>query len=349
VRFVVILTVAALAAAVSLPAGAEARSNSSGVLGSIDAAPDASIALQGIVVQAFALQIERRNVTFSILNEKNLQPSNRASAGLQKAAQLNAQYLMLGEYSTAQQRLTLVVDLYDAETGRKLGSASATRTIGLDMDTVAADVLDHLLVGLPLRSRPQPLQPDTEVTGPPVAAAIPPSTGARATVPGEAARTTQLVAVSVGVAPSIPLGKSSYFDLGVLASVSAVYRFPLGPGRMGVGVFGAADSAQVSGAAASGTLLLVPVGPEIRYFMNEGGFPGIVVHASAGPALMNVTTAYDGSLTKPVPYLLVGMSVSFPFAASWGLAFDATWAAFFESQSLFLTTFAPEVAFYARF
>ncbi len=54
-------------------------------------------------------------------------------------------------------------------------------------------------------------------------------------------------------------------------------------------------------------------------------------------------------MTKLVPYLLAGMRMDLPFAPVIGLAVEADWVAFFESASLPLMAFAPEVALYVRF
>ena len=110
-------------------------------------------------------------------------------------------------------------------------------------------------------------------------------------------------------------GASTYASLGILATFAADFRFPLGPGVFGAGLLSGLCALDASGAAASAQVLIVPIGADVRYSMNEGGFPGIVIHVSGGPAMMNVTADYAGSLTKLVPYLLAGMSLELPFAS----------------------------------
>jgi hypothetical protein len=43
------------------------------------------------------------------------------------------------------------------------------------------------------------------------------------------------------------------------------------------------------------------------------------------------------------------MSLQVPLASFLGFAVDATWTAFFESSSLVIMGFAPEISLYARF
>jgi hypothetical protein len=328
------------------------------------------------VVSALDLQFMRRSARFDTVATGGLAEPEVATEGLRQAAERHQQFFLFGEYSTSSRDLTLTIRLYDVETGAKLSSASASGRIGLSLDSVVARVLDEVLAGLTLQTAPQPLPPaetgekptaiapgaaqspgaaETPGTTQPPGAAQPPEGAPGAESPGKTptlSRSTERprrISLTSGAAPFIPLGNGAYTELGVLATFSAVFRFPLGPGLLGAGVLTGVSAMNAAGAASTASLLLVPLGAEISYSMNEGGFPGIVFHVSAGPALMSVSTAYAGTLTKPVPYLMAGMQVDLPFTSYLGLALGAAWTGFFESRSLVIMGFAPEVSVYVRF
>jgi len=342
----------------------------SGVLGSVEAAPGADPALRNVVVGALSLQFMRRNATFETAPPDNLTKMDAAAQGLRQAAERHQQFFLFGEYSTSSKELTLSVQLYDAQTGAKLSSASVSGRIGLAMDSVVAKVLDQVLAGLTLEPVIQPLPPAQPGDRPTdISPGTTPGPGARQPSPAEppeggpgasppaatvtgtrsSQRAPSRIALTSGVAPFIPLGSGTYADLGILATLSAVIRFPLGPGVFGAGLLGGLGAMNAAVVVSTATLLLVPLGVELSYSMNEGAFPGILFHVSAGPALMSVTTSYEGTLMKPVPYLLAGMRVDVPFTPFLGMALEAAWIGFFESASLVIMGFSPEVSVYVRF
>ena len=339
-----------------------ARESASGVLASVEAAPGADPALLNVVVTALDLQFMRRSARFDTVTPTGLAEPEVATEGLRQAAERHQQFFLFGEYSTSPKDLTLTVQLYDVETGARLSSASVSGRIGLSLDSVVARVLDEVLAGLTLQPAPQPLppaepgeKPETPGTIQPPGAAQPPESapGAGPTgktpTPIHSAEHPARISLASGAAPFIPLGNGAYTELGVLATFSAVFRFPLGPGLLGAGVLTGVGAMNAAGAASTASLLLVPLGAEVSYSMNEGGFPGIVFHVSAGPALMSVSTSYEGTLAKAVPYLMAGMRVDVPFTSFLGLALEAAWTGFFESPSLLIMGFAPEVSVYVRF
>jgi hypothetical protein len=269
---------------------------------------------------------------------------SRATAGLSEAAAQNSQYLLLGDYSTTPKDFTLRLELYDVATSRLIRESTASGRIGLSLDSVVEAVLDTALAGIEFRPVaapetaariPAPAIPTVGGTGVPVAG---PSSGRK------------IFAITSGAAPFITMGDASaYASLGILATLSADFRFPLGPGVLGAGVLSGACVLDAAGVVAAARLIIVPIGADLFYSMNEGGFPGIVIHLSGGPALINVDSDYSGSLTKAIPYLLAGLSLDLPFSRSFGLAVDVDWAAFLESASFLIMAFAPEVSVYVRF
>jgi hypothetical protein len=325
-----------------LPVFAEEHASASGVLGYIEAGAGADVTLRDVVSSALIVQLARRQTRLEIVELSDLPQTSRAPAGLSRAAGENAQYLLLGEYTTSTKSFTLEIDLYDVGTKLKVRTIKVTGRIDLSLDSVVADALDKTLSGIEFQQAVGIRTPAAEPA--PATTVITPIAGSHS----QAARSH--FALTSGVAPFILMGgASTYASLGVLATLSADLRFPLGPGVFGAGLLSGLCSLHASGAVSDAQVLIVPIGADIQYSMNEGGFPGIVIHLSGGPAVMTVTAAYAGSLTKVVPYLLAGMSMDLPFASFMGLSFEADWAAFFESASLPIMAFAPEVSLYVRF
>ena len=325
-----------------LPAAAEDHASASGVLGFIQPAAGADVALRDVVSRTLVVQLARRQARLEIVELSGVPQSSRAPEGLSRAAGENAQYLILGEYTTSRKNFALQIDLYDVGTKRKVRTITAAGRIDLSFDSVVAAALDRTLSGIEFAksvatqtTAVEPVSATVVVTPIPETRSQPPR---------------RLIAFSGGVAPFVLMGgASTYASLGLLATFSANLRFPLGPGVFGAGLLSGVCALQAAGIVSDAQVLIVPIGGDIQYSMNEGGFPGIVIHFSAGPAVMNTTTAYAGSMTKVVPYLLAGMSMDLPFASFIGLAVEADWVAFFESASLPIMAFAPEVALYVRF
>jgi hypothetical protein len=329
-------------------AAADDTSASAGVVCSVDAAVGADTSLREIVTSAFAVQLSRRQALTEMVSSAPGRSSTQPAEGLAAASGRHAQFFLLGQYSTSPRDFTLRVDLYDVAAAKLVRSSSASGRIDLSLDSVVAEVLDKAFSGIALRqvAEAAPVLAALGAPNGPAAIVVDGTAGAASRSDG----VRRLFTISSGAAPFIPLGGTgTYANLGILATVSANYRFPLGPGVLGAGLLSGVCVLDAAGAATDARLLMVPIGADVRYTMNEGGFPGIVVHVSAGPAMMNVNADYSGSLTKVVPYLLAGMSLDLPFSPSMGLAVEAAWAAFLESLSLPIMAFAPEVLFYVRF
>jgi hypothetical protein len=187
-------------------------------------------------------------------------------------------------------------------------------------------------------------------TGSAAAAAAAVDTGAGPGPVLPAKRKVSLVGISTGAAIFLPSGAAgTYVSMGALATLGVNVRFALGPGTLGAGIVSGVAEMQATGAVTQASILLVPIGVDARYTLNDGGFPGITVHVSGGPSIMNVTASYTGSLTKVIPYVIGGMTLDLPFFSFLGLSIDASWAAFFESSALIIMGFTPEVLLYVRF
>jgi hypothetical protein len=193
-------------------------------------------------------------------------------------------------------------------------------------------------------------------TTPPTAAGPPSAPASGLTGTGGAGsgssspRKTASIGITTGAAPLLLTGPAgAYASLGGLATLSVAFRFRAGPGVIGVGILSGLGAMTATGAVTTAQVLLVPVGVDAQYTLNDGGFPAVTLHVGGGPSFLNVTASYAGSLTKIIPYLLAGMTLEVPFASFMGMAVDAAWATFFESASLPIMGFAPEVSFYVRF
>ena len=177
------------------------------------------------------------------------------------------------------------------------------------------------------------------------------TTGAGSSRASRPPRKGTSLGITTGAAPLLLTGPAgAYANLGSLATISVAFRFPLGPGTMGAGILSGVGSLKASGAVTTAEILLVPMGVDAQYTLNDGGFPAITLHVGGGPSLLNVAAKYlDSSPTKVIPYLLAGMTLELPFSSFMGMAVEAAWTTFFESSALPIMAFAPEVSFYVRF
>jgi hypothetical protein len=347
----------------TLIAAAEDRQPGSGVLACVQPEQGADGTLREVVRSMLEVQFERRGTRLTSVQVDAAVPSAQAQSGLKEAAKQNTQYFVLAKYTTSSTDFGLDVELYDVASSKSLSTGAASGRIGLALDSVVAEAVDRALVGVMFRPAPQPPSAQTSSAGGTAATPVPgvttndggnaPSTTggtSRADKKTTGARGGARLGFTGGAAPFVPLGgPGNYAQLGVLATLSGNYRFPVGPGQLGVGFLTGVGAMNVAGLVADGNLVVVPIGAEVTYSMNEGGFPGVLARLSAGPAVMGLTTAYDGTLTKTVPYVLAGLDLSLPFTSFLGLSIELAWASFFESTSLAIMGFVPEVTLYVRF
>ncbi len=366
------LTVLLLMVAALFPVTSQDRPLSYGVAYMINASPGSDASLKQIISSAVALQLARHKATVAAISD-SLSEAPPLERSLSAAADKNNQYLLLAVYSTSGREIAIVLQLYDVATSRQIGDASVTGRIDLTLDNVVAQAVEKASVGVEFRQAPEPAvapaagSNPTDASGGQVAAnqvrtagstaetstlAAGGNTGSGAVArPAAPVRRTGLsLGISTGAAPFLPTGPAgSYVGLGGMATLKVGVKFPLGPGTFGAGVLSGAGSLRAAGVVTDANILLVPVGVDVQYTFNDGGFPGITLHLSGGPAILNVTAAYAGSLTKVIPYLLAGMILDLPFTPYIGMTIEAAWAAFFESMDFPIMGFVPEVSFYVRF
>ena len=125
-------------------------------------------------------------------------------------------------------------------------------------------------------------------------------------------------------------------------------RFPLGAGTLGAGILSGACLFTASGAVSDAFVLLVPLGLDMQYSFGSPG-PGVILHVSGGAALMSTSAPATPTLLKIVPYALAGIALDVPFSPALGITVEASYAVFFESATLPIMAFAPEVSLYVRF
>ncbi len=334
-------------------AGAAGRSPGSGVMGVILPATGADRSLQDVLAGSFTVQFTLRKASLHIA-ESGEEAAFTLRRALSEAASKNAEYLLVGTYSTTASEILLQVELYNVANGEKIRSATSSGRINLSMDTLVAQALEKTLTGIkfqetsavvvapPVDTTPQPIAPAT--TGP----REPTTTPAPAADSGHAAP-WKLFGISSGAAPMIATGPASdYSKLGVLATVAVDMRFRFGVGALEAGILSGACWISATGAVSDANILIIPIGVDLKYLLNSGAFPGIILHVSGGPALMSVNTSYTGNETKIVPYVLGGLTLDLPFDLSFGLNLEASYVAFLEG-SLVIMAFAPEVSLYVRF
>lgn len=331
--------------------GAAGRSPGSGVLGVILPASGADRSLQDVLAGSFSVQLTLRKAALHLAGSDEEKAFTLRRA-LSEAVSQNAEYLLIGTYSTTATEILLQVELYNVASGEKIRSAASSGKIDLSLDTIVAQALEKALSGVRFRETSADIvvAPPAETTPQPIA----PATGTpREPTTAPAADTGsgqpwQILAISSGVAPLVATGPASdYTKLGLLATFSVDLRFQLAAGALQAGVLSGVCLFSATGAVSAADILIVPIGIDLQYLLNSGAFPGIILHLSGGPALMSVKAGYFGDASKIVPYALAGMTLDLPFSPSFGLALEASYVAFLES-SLVIMAFAPEVSLYVR-
>ena len=350
-RLFIAVILVILASGFGLAAG---KAPGSGVLGVILPATGADRSLQDVVAGSFTVQFTLRKAALHLADSgEDARFSLRRA--LSEAASKNSEYLLVGTYSTTATEILLQVELYNVASGQKIRSAATSGRIDLSMDTIVAQALERTLVGISFRQASADIvvAPPAETTPQPIAPATggprePDTTPAPVSV-AAGSRPWQLFGISSGVAPMITTGPASdYTKIGLLATFSVDMRFRFAAGALEAGILSGACLMKASGAASSADILIIPIGANLQYLLNSGAFPGIILHVSGGPALMNVNAGYFGAESKIVPYVLAGMTLDLPFSPSFGLALEASYVTFLES-SLVIMAFAPEVSMYVRF
>jgi hypothetical protein len=307
-----------------------------------------------VLAGSFTVQLTLRKAALHLADSSE-QTAFTLRRALSDAASQNTEYLLIGTYSTTATEMLLQVELYNVTSGVKIRSAAVSGKIDLSLDTIVAQALEKALSGIKFQEAAATIvvPPPAETTPLPIAPATgtprQPSTEPAAVSDGGRALPWKLFGISSGVAPLIATGPASdYTKLGLLATFAVDLRFRLGAGAFGAGILSGACWLSATGAVSTADILIVPIGIDLQYLLNEGAFPGITLHLSGGPALMSVNASYVGDQSKIVPYLIAGMTLDLPFAPFIGLAIEASYVAFLES-SLLIMAFAPEVSLYVRF
>ena len=321
-------------------------------MGVILPATGADRSLQDVLAGSFTVQFTLRKAALHIA-ESGEEAAFTLRRALSEASSKNAEYLLVGTYSTTAMEILLQVDLYNVASGQKIRSAAASGRIDLSMDTLVAQALEKTLTGIKFQEASAVVVvPPSETTPQPIAPATtgPHDPGTAPAVASDSGRTRpwKLFGISSGVAPLIATGPASdYTKLGLLATFAVDLRFRAGAGALEAGILSGACWMSATGAVSSADILIVPIGVDLQYLLNSGAFPGIILHLSGGPALMSVKASYLGDQTKIVPYVLGGLTLDLPFDPSFGLTVQANYVAFLES-SLAIMAFAPGVSLYAR-
>jgi len=348
------LLIAAILIALACGFGSAAgRTPGSGVMGVILPATGADRSLQDVLAGSFTVQFTLRKASLHIA-DSGAEAAFTLRRALSEAASKNAEYLLVGTYSTTPSEILLQVELYNVAIGKKIRSGATSGRINLSLDTLVAQALEKTLTGItfqdasavivapPADTTPQPIAPATN--GP-----REPATAPAVVADSGRAPPWKRLGISSGVAPMIATGPAAdYTKLGLLTTFAVDLRFRAGAGALEAGILSGACWMSATGVVSTANILIIPIGVDLQYLLNSGAFPGIILHASGGPALMSVKTGYLADQTKIVPYVLGGLTLDLPFDPSLGLTVQANYVAFLES-SLAIMAFAPEVSLYVRF
>jgi hypothetical protein len=265
-------------------------------MGVILPATGADRSLQDVLAGSFTVQFTLRKAALHLADSGEAAFTLRRA--LSEAASKNAEYLLVGTYSTTATEILLQVELYSVSSGEKIRSASTSGRINLSMDTLVAQALEKTLTGIRFQEASAVVAPPAVTTPQPIAPATggPREPTTAPAVVSDTGRTPpwKRFGISSGVAPLIATGPASdYAKLGVLTTFAVDLRFPFAAGALEAGVLSGACWLSASGAVSAADILIIPVGADLRYLLNSGAFPGIILHVSGGPALMRLRGERD--------------------------------------------------------
>jgi len=319
--------------------------------------------LQKVVTDTVLVQLARRQLSAEIVDPAGAQGAT-VNAALALARQDGAQVLVYGHYTASGEALTLSFQAYDPGSRQHFAAASGAGPIDISMDSLVSRTLSEALQSVPLKpsmTAGDPADPQTStVSQDPTSAqtgALLPGTGSQRPArvsPAPPAgswsdRKPSVVGVYAGFAPLVTTGPvAQYAQTGWSALVSADVTFNLWSGSLGAGILSGACWFSASGLASNANVILVPVGLDLRFTLEGPSSPWLAIHLSGGPAALQVTTPWYGDLSKAVGYALAGLVMDLPFTAAIGLTLETSYVVFFESASLPIMGFLPEVSFHAR-
>jgi hypothetical protein len=354
----------ALAAAVCPPAHAQAAPRKTTVLAIVASAPGADPSLREILQAIVRVQLARRKLTCVVgeTTEPQTAESIRAMARKQHAS-----YALVATYRTAGEQVELHFELRDAADGSSLSSASLEGRIDLVLDDIVSVLLDRLLADRVLRTDPagpEPAGPEpagtetarasggrAESSAQASAAAALPDVGAPSARPAQPAKSAgrwRYLAFSAGAAPLLMAGPATDFSkIGVLGTSEVAVRIPAGGGALAIGVLSGFGRLRAKGVVTEAEIYLIPLGLDARYSPIAATRAGVSLHLSGGGALMRVVDVSGESVQKIVPFGLAGMALDLPFTAFFGLALEASFAAFYEA-SVPLLAFTPALSLRLR-
>jgi hypothetical protein len=343
-RIIVFLLLASAGMAI-----ADAPPSRPSVMAVVSPAAGADDSLRGVLFEAVQVQLLRRNAPIVRAGQET---AGRTTAELMPvAAGQGARYLLVCAYSTVGRRLSLRAELLDTLSSVQVGAGQSEGRVDLSLDDVVARALEGALAGVTFPAEPVPQEPAPQepVHQEPVQQEQPPAEQPPAAAAAQAAGRQRRVGISAGAAPMIPTGPAAgYTDLGLLATAAFELRFPLRVGTLSAGILSGACLFSAEGASSEAFVAIVPLGLEAGWRLGGDGI-GLGLRIGGGPALMVTSAPAVSTLLKIVPYALAGMALELPFSPALGLSLKAGYAVFFESATLPIMAFAPEVLLYARF
>jgi hypothetical protein len=365
------------------PADAQVTPPPPAVLGLIRPGDGADGALSEVLTSSIAVKLARlglQPITEPATGIRAL-PEEDPAPLFTLARSVQADYVLAGVYSNTSDEIEIQLIWYNVTTQEAAAVTSERGRLGLSTDRVLsralADILSSVggdlvrsgaplqleglgpavetvsLQGLPTRSgNPRPSLP-REPSGPGNPAVRPnvrpgePAGRENPTAPGERARRKHAELSTSGSAFVATGQAADYFRIGYGSALHFDLLFGRGAGRLGLGLYAAVNYFQATGVATAADTMLIPLGADLRYSLDEGLPVGLFVYASGGAAMLVVRSEYWGNLSKPVPYALGGMGVNLPLAPFIGTALDVSYSVYFEG-SMVIMAFSPSVSLYFR-
>jgi hypothetical protein len=375
------LTVLLLLAAV--PGGAqETAGTPTAVLGLMRPAEGADGALREVLTSSIAVKLARWGLqpitepAEAIGTASETDPATLFTL----ARSVQADYVLAGVYNNTRDEIEIRLVWYNVTTQQAAAVTSERGRLGLATDRVLSQALAdifsevggdlpgsrglgrieapsptaetvalHTLPGAANGVRPSPRQPAAP-SDPSLRPEVRPGEPAAADNPAVSGGRVRRKHVELSTAGSafVATGRAAdYFKIGYGSSMTFDLLFPGGGGNFGLGLYAGVNYFQAEGVATSADAMLIPLGVDLRYGLDEGLPLGLIVHISGGAAMLMLRSDFWGNMTKPVPYALGGLGVNLPFGRSVGTALDVSYSAYFEG-SVVIMAFSPSVSLYFR-
>jgi TolB-like protein len=303
---------------------------------------------QKVIEEAVTLELKRAGLR--VISQREATKSSEVLAAdtaeiLKLGKQGGAEFVLNSKYSVTGSTIRIDLSWLDVGENRSGPTISRTSRLDLALDRIIREAVTEILDSE--RDRIASLVKEVKREEKPDSSRESATDGAASA--DLEVKLDKRFEVSVGFSPFIATGDvSEYFKLGLMPVLYGGYRFALHNGILAIGLMAGINLFQAEGLIASSQNLLIPVGPDLRYTFSRGGVVDLYARLAGGPALFLVNVEGTGQFTKIIPFATAGIGFTLPLSETLGLAVDASYAVYFDTDSL-LMGFTPAAYIFVRF